>query len=144
MARPLPLPEVARAMGKSPDTVRRWVSAGCPTISRGGRGRGRAAVLDLDEVRRWHNVQEADKGDLLADVGRLMLEFFRRGDEPGAAGHRVLGIPAHVAAAHLAFLYEHLSVQLAGEVVKSREMETLEAVARQGLVGKIPQARAFR
>jgi hypothetical protein len=47
--------DCARELGESPKAVRRWISAGCPVASRGGRGRGRSTLLDVDAVRQWRS-----------------------------------------------------------------------------------------
>jgi hypothetical protein len=53
--RPLPLPAAAAALGVSTPTLRRWLRRGAPVARRGGRGPGRAALVDPGAVRAWRN-----------------------------------------------------------------------------------------
>ena len=54
--------EVAKHLNVDQATVRRWRVLGCPVISLGGKGRGRATVFDLDQVIRWRGRSTAPSG----------------------------------------------------------------------------------
>ena len=47
--------EVARHLRLDPSSVRKWPAKGCPIVSQGGRGRGRATRFDLTQVLQWRN-----------------------------------------------------------------------------------------
>lgn len=49
------LEEAARALGVSTASLRRWIDKGCPVARRGARGRGRAALVDPEQVRTWRD-----------------------------------------------------------------------------------------
>ncbi len=50
----LTIEQAAAALDLPPSTVRYWIDRrGCPTVRRGGRGRGRATLVDVAAVRRW-------------------------------------------------------------------------------------------
>ncbi len=34
-------------------TLRRWLRNGCPTVARGGRGRGHRTLIDVQHVQAW-------------------------------------------------------------------------------------------
>ncbi|MCC7200905.1 MAG: terminase small subunit [Gammaproteobacteria bacterium] len=49
----LPLPAAAVELGISEPTLRRWMRQGAPVTRQGGRGRGRAALIDPVAVAAW-------------------------------------------------------------------------------------------
>lgn len=51
----LPLKEAAQALDVAEITLRRWIAQGAPVARRGGRGRGRATLVDVQAVRRWRD-----------------------------------------------------------------------------------------
>lgn len=56
-------------MGVRPGTLRRWLRQGCPTVTRGRRGRGNAALVDPEAVRQWRGAGERERVFLeLADA----------------------------------------------------------------------------
>lgn len=67
----VPLRAAAQALGVSAGTLIRWKRDGCPTVRRGGRGRGRAALFDVGEVRAWRQRAPAPGADLGPLVARL-------------------------------------------------------------------------
>jgi hypothetical protein len=50
--------DAARALGVSAPTVRRWLRDGAPVLRRGGRGRGRVALLDVDALAAWRRMRD--------------------------------------------------------------------------------------
>ncbi|WP_162434816.1 helix-turn-helix domain-containing protein [Pseudoxanthomonas koreensis] len=66
----LTLREAARALGISPRTLRRWLSAGAPVARRGRRGTGGAALIDPHAVLAWRDTCDADAA-LQAFAGRV-------------------------------------------------------------------------
>lgn len=48
----LPLADAARELGVAPVTLKRWRKLGCPCVP-GRRGRGHAALFDVDAIRTW-------------------------------------------------------------------------------------------
>lgn len=50
----LTIEQAAAELGLPPTTVRYWIDRrGCPTVRRGGRGRGNATLIDPAAVRAW-------------------------------------------------------------------------------------------
>lgn len=47
------VPQAARELGLSVRTVRRAIANGAPVVRRGGRGRGRATLVDVDALKAW-------------------------------------------------------------------------------------------
>lgn len=60
----LTIPDAARALGVSVSSMRRMVENGAPVARRGGRGRGRATLIDLAALRAW----QRPSGRLVAPV----------------------------------------------------------------------------
>ena len=48
----MPLAAAARELGVAPVTLKRWRKLGCPCVP-GRRGRGHAALFDVDAIRTW-------------------------------------------------------------------------------------------
>jgi hypothetical protein len=124
----LTLSQAARELGLSPATMRRMVQRGAPVVSTGGPGRGKGARVDLEAIRRWRGMP-ASHEDLAVAIAPLALDFHRRGQEPGFAGQRVLGIPNAHAAALLVFFIDYIADRTKREV-RSPERDLLEAIAR--------------
>ena len=59
--------EIAQHLKCDPASVRRWPARGCPVVSRGGRGPGRATQFDLDQVRRWRGRATAGPVGMMPD-----------------------------------------------------------------------------
>lgn len=60
----LTIPDAARVLGVTPRAVRRMVERGAPVARRGGRGRGRATLIDVAALRAW----QRPSGRLVAPV----------------------------------------------------------------------------
>src|SRR5690554_4975468 len=74
-----PVHEAAQALGVRPGTLRRWLRDGCPVARRGGRGRGRATLVDVCEVARWRDARERSPCEavligLAADVPEIVAD----------------------------------------------------------------------
>lgn len=50
---PLPLHQAAAALDIHPQTLRGWVRDGAPVAQRGGAGRGKAALYDVEAIKAW-------------------------------------------------------------------------------------------
>jgi hypothetical protein len=59
--------EAARALRLSPRQILRDISQGAPVARRGGRGRGRATLIDIDALAAWRRSQQAREREF-ADV----------------------------------------------------------------------------
>lgn len=57
----VPIATAAKALGVPVGTMRRWVREGCPTLSKGRRGRGHRVLIDLDAVRQWRSAGVTDR-----------------------------------------------------------------------------------
>lgn len=127
------LTEAARELGKSPETLRRWVrEEGCPAIQ-GGRGRGKGHRVDLDAVRAWRDAQASQNDEaMLRQISQVTLDFYRRGQDPGEVGHRLVGVSNAAAAALLWSLLHYLAVRYKKPELRTAEMDLLEALVRQG------------
>ena len=71
----LPLPAAAVELGISEPTLRRWLRQGAPVTRQGGRGRGRAALVDPAAVDRWRTPGKAagiDAAILAAELPELL------------------------------------------------------------------------
>lgn len=52
---PATIEEIARAIGVSEKTVREWIRRhGCPTLKKGGKGEGNAAIVDAARFPAWY------------------------------------------------------------------------------------------
>lgn len=82
--------DAARALGISERALRRDIAAGAPVLRRGSRGRGRAALLDVDAIAAWRRSRAPRSDDrllvLAAEVpeiiGGAMHEAFALVDGP--------------------------------------------------------------
>jgi hypothetical protein len=121
------LAAAALALGKSPATMRRWVSLGCPVVSPGGPGRGKGATFDLAAVRRWKasgGAPGVQHEEWLRRVAEAFLAFHRE------RAHRLIGLRDPHAAAYLHDLFAFIARRV-GADVKPAELEQLEAIALQ-------------
>lgn len=71
----LPLNEAARALNTSETTLRRWIAAGAPVARRGRRGRGHAALVDVEAVRAWRLAKPGDDEAALRAMAAHMPEL---------------------------------------------------------------------
>lgn len=63
LTEPATVADIAAAFGVGERTVQNWITGGCPVIQRGRRGRGGAALLDLDAVAAWRGSQHDHSDD---------------------------------------------------------------------------------
>jgi hypothetical protein len=63
--------DAARALGVSESQLRRYVDDGAPVLRRGGRGRGRAALVDVEAIAAWR--RSRDGGQALPNDRVVML-----------------------------------------------------------------------
>lgn len=76
--------EAARALRRSPATVRRWIQQGAPTVALGGPGRGKGSRLNLGAVAEWKTRKEGlqvaptAERELLDAIGRGLLHSFTK------------------------------------------------------------------
>lgn len=85
-----PLRQAAAELGIAPRTLRRWLAAGAPTVTRGRRGRGGRALVDPQAVRAWRlsceAIEHADLEVLAAELPELVaaavFEAFRECEGP--------------------------------------------------------------
>jgi hypothetical protein len=54
--------EAAKFFRRDPASIRRWIALGCPVVRRGGKGPGRAALLDFVAVAKWRGRWTAPMG----------------------------------------------------------------------------------
>lgn len=126
-----PLAAAAVDLEISPETLRRWVRAGCPAVQ-GGHGRGKGSRIDVAAVRAWRDSKAVSGSEAqLREITRLALDFYRRGCEPDAAGQRVLGITNTKAAALLCFFLQYLAMRILKAEMSTPETEQLEAIAME-------------
>lgn len=70
----LPLPAAARALGVSERQLRRFLRDGAPVARRGGRGRGRATLIDVEAVRAWRARPDDRLRQFAGEVPELVAE----------------------------------------------------------------------
>lgn len=111
MSDPVPLATAAAQLGVSAASLRRWVrEEGCPALL-GGRGRGKGYRVDPEAVRAWRAERAAaGRETQLREIAVLVLDFWRRGCEPGE-GHRLLGVSDARAAALFTLLVEYVAAR---------------------------------
>lgn len=73
----LPIDKAAAELHVSVPTLRRWLRAGCPQSQRGRRGRGHAALIEVQAVRDWRDGSKAagDAGRVLAELAAVAPEI---------------------------------------------------------------------
>jgi hypothetical protein len=95
MTQSVPIADAARHFDVSVDTMRRWVRLGCPCASPGELGRGKGAMLNLDDVARWRATRagiDAIPCDLMVRIETALLDVLRRDGGNGWPITRDLGI----------------------------------------------------
>jgi len=70
LSRLLALREAAAALDTSEASIRRWVDQGAPIARRGRRGKGGAALYDVDALKAWRG---GDRGTATPDCDFLEL-----------------------------------------------------------------------
>lgn len=84
----LPVPEAAEALGVAESTLRRWLREGAPQARRGRRGRGRAALVDVQAVRAWRRAEGGEDalralaGEIPELLAGAMHQAFTLSDGP--------------------------------------------------------------
>ena len=71
----LPVQAAAQALNVRPGTLMRWLREGCPHVP-GRRGRGHAALVDIDLVKRWRGLDKAEAAilELAAALPQILAE----------------------------------------------------------------------
>ena len=72
--------KAAKMLGKTPSTVRRWVQKGCPCVRPGETGRGKGAILSLDDVMAWRgggHVMASDD-ERLQFIATVLMDCIKR------------------------------------------------------------------
>lgn len=85
----VPIAQAAQALDVSSITLRRWIAQGCPVARRGGRGRGRATLVDVQAVRAWREggavgQPHLDIAGLIADAALATLTRYSPDTRTGA------------------------------------------------------------
>lgn len=103
------LARAARELGKSESTLRAWVRRGAPTARPGEAGRGRGALVVVQDLERWRAKQAAQplENGLSLDDLRRYLEDYHRG-----ADHRLAGLYDEPARLLYRALYEYVAGRL--------------------------------
>lgn len=84
----MPVAAAAAVLGVSERQLRRWLRAGCPVARRGGRGRGRAALVDPAAVSAWRRRSSAEDvllvlaGEIPELAAAAVAESFRLVEGP--------------------------------------------------------------
>jgi len=137
----LPLRAAAQELGIAPGTLKRHVRNGCPTATRGHRGRGHATMVDVDQVRQWlgADARDALAMEVAAAVPGLLAlaadEALRRA---GGLSKRAL---AGILAAHWYTSTNAILDRLRATAPTVRELEALPPEIERML--KIARNRAF-
>jgi hypothetical protein len=130
--------EAALEFGVDPSTVRRWITGenGPPCARPGQPGRGRGALVNLEDLRRWRaqraGIVVASAGVDLDGVARGLLAAFKRGN----AGEtdpiwRQLGDKSNRGALILSEAYTSIAREVTGREPETvpPEIETLRKCA---------------
>jgi hypothetical protein len=102
------LAEAARELGKSEETLRRWVREGAPTARLGESGRGRGSRVDPEALRHWRKGGGAtiDAREFVRRLGDILQDYHRAGD------HRLVGLSEDRARRLYAALLEYVAGRL--------------------------------
>lgn len=120
MSEVLTINRAARELGKSASTVRRWVQRGCPCVRPGEVGRGKGAILNLQDVITWRGgggVFQASDDERLEFLAGVLMDVLRR-DEI----HERIGITASEMAGMLVLIYERYHKNLTHEPVDRQKL----------------------
>lgn len=100
----VPIHEAAKELDVAVVTLRKWIARGAPTVRPGEVGRGRGALVCVEDLLRWRGggspLSDSEFDKKLAEG---VMDPFRRDDLPGR-----LGIHPRIAAAALALVFERL------------------------------------
>jgi hypothetical protein len=103
----VPIRQAAQALGKSPATIRRWISDGAPCARPGTAGRGRGALVEVAALERWREAGPApDYREFLVKLEPLLSDYHRSGD------HKYIGLRDDAARAYLQALYQYVADRL--------------------------------
>lgn len=101
--------EAARQLKRKPVTIRGWLARGAPCASPGEPGRGRGALVVVEDLERWR-AREAqntpDVRDIVLRLAELLRDYHRAGD------HRLVGLRDDGAEVYLAALFEYVALRL--------------------------------
>jgi len=109
LSRTLPLPAAAAELEVRPDTLRSWIRDGAPCVRQGGRGPGRAALVDPDLVRAWRDRGAGDGPLVRLDEGSIA-----RGLAVAYRACSGIGITQRQAAMVLAITYDAIVRSVTG------------------------------
>jgi hypothetical protein len=105
------LPEAARHFKVTPETIRRWIRAGCPCVSPGEVGRGHGARLNIGDVARWRAARAgvpAVPDDLMTRIETAIVDTLRRDGGNGRPVAADLGLSHEQAATLLTHAYSRI------------------------------------
>lgn len=138
MTRLVGIADAAAALGVHPATLRRWLRQGAPQARSGRRGRGGAALVDVDAVALWRQpAQQHDPALVFASeipelVAEAMMEAHCRIDGPDK--RRAAGYLAAAGYLVITQLLDHLRRDCAAvpELVElPRKLRMLRDINRQ-------------
>jgi len=119
----VPLREAALELRRSVDTLQAWIRQGAPTASLGAVGRGRGALVVVDELRRWRAGRASGDAQLpiSVDLGAIARAILRAHVKP-TDGRMFPTWKAHrtvkgAAAAQAYAIFQALAVELTGRPV---------------------------
>ena len=115
MSEVLTINKAARALGKTPSTLRRWIQKGAPTVKLGSVGRDNGSLVNIADLQCWRGgggAVTANDDELLARLAIALLDTIRR-DEV----HHRIGITEKQAAALLVLVYQRYYRNLVNEQV---------------------------
>ena len=118
MSQGVSINEAAKQLNRTPSTVRRWVQKGCPCVSPGETGRGKGAILNLDDVITWRGgggqVQKQSDDDRLQFIAGVLMDCWRRDKIHNRAG---IEISQRQLAGILALIFERYYLNLVREPI---------------------------
>ena len=120
MSQGISITKAARALNRTPSTLRRWVQKGCPCVRPGEVGRGKGAILNLQDVITWRGgggVFQASDDERLEFLAGVLMDVLRR-DEI----HERIGIEASEMAGMLVLIYERYHKNLTHEPVDRQQL----------------------
>ncbi|HJW87062.1 MAG: hypothetical protein A2132_06265 [Nitrospirae bacterium RBG_16_43_11] len=106
--------KAAKALNRSPSTVRRWIQQGAPTVRLGSVGRDNGSLVNIADIQRWRGggAVTANDDELLARLAIALLDTIRR-DEI----HISVNISERDAASLLVLVYQRYYRNLTNEQV---------------------------
>ena len=86
MSQGISIDEAAKALNRTPSTVRRWIRNGCPTVRLGETGREGSLVM-LDDVQRWRaGLSGVGDDNELQQIADSLLDTIKRDEVYERAG----------------------------------------------------------